>query len=253
VYDPKADQRPTVDIEGISTASGWFPLENTDIPTAEQLGKLQAAMGGQDAESALKPPVDWVPCKDPNVAEVLPVTAAEKQAVTNAFMKTLTPNIKVVSVERIQNMSMWQTYAVKRQTVLTREGKGAKSQRFERAWLFHGTDETTVPKIMQQGFNRSFCGKNATMYGKGVYFARDASYSSSAQYSRPDAKGIQYMFASRVVVGEYCLGKRDAPAPDVRKGHQLYDSTVNDTNSPGIFVTYHDAQAYPEYLVKFRQ
>jgi len=41
--------------------------------------------------------------------------------------------------------------------------------------------------------------------------------------------------------------------PRVRAGHQLYDTTVNDVKSPGIFVTYHDAQAYPEYLVKFKQ
>ena len=43
-----------------------------------------------------------------------------------------------------------------------------------RCWLFHGCPGDIVPKILQQGFNRSFCGKNATFYGKGVYFARDA-------------------------------------------------------------------------------
>merc|ERR1719456_1125569 len=121
-------------------------------------------------------------------------------------------------------MSMWQTYAVKRQTVLTREGKGDKSKRFERAWLFHGTDETTVPKIMQQGFNRSFCGKNATMYGKGVYFARDASYSSSTTYSIPDRNAVQHMFACRVTVGQCCRGKQNALTPDIRQGLTLYDS-----------------------------
>ena len=45
----------------------------------------------------------------------------------------------------------------------------------------------------------------------------------------------------------------DALVPAVRSGHQLYDSTVNDMGNPGIFVTYHDAQAYPEYLIKFSQ
>ena len=50
-----------------------------------------------------------------------------------------------------------------------------------------------------------------------------------------------------------CGGKRDALTPDVRSGHKLYDSTVNNQNDPGIFVTYHDAQAYPEYLIKFTQ
>ena len=114
-----------------------------------------------------------------------------------------------------------------------------------------------MPKIIQQGFNRSFCGKNATAYGKGVYFARDASYSASTTYSRPDSIGVQRMFLCRVVVGEYCQGKNNMLTPDVREGHQLFDSTVDTlTNArygPSIFVTYHDAQAYPEYLVHFKQ
>merc|ERR1712100_291224 len=115
---------------------------------------------------------------------------------------------------------------------------GAAAARFERQWLFHGTDETTVPKIIQQGFNRAFCGKNATAFGKGVYFARDASYSSSTTYSKPNSRGIQHMFLCRVVIGEYCQGKRDALVPDVREGNKLFDSTVNDMKNPGIFVTY---------------
>ena len=180
----------------------------------------------------------------------------EKSAVVTYFKTTLPHNINVVDVKRIQNMSMWQSYAVKRQTVLQRE-KDSESDhgasRFERVWLFHGTDEATVPKIVQQGFNRSFCGKNATVYGKGVYFARDASYSATPTYSRPNVQGIQHIFLCRVVVGEYCKGKTDALTPDARQGHTLYDSTVDDVKSPSLYVTYHDAQAYPEYLVRFKQ
>jgi hypothetical protein len=41
--------------------------------------------------------------------------------------------------------------------------------------------------------------------------------------------------------------------PDVRDGLNLYDTTVNNVADPSIYVTYHDAQAYPEYLVKFKQ
>ena len=170
-------------------------------------------------------------------------------------MRTLTPNVKVESIVRVQNISMWQSYAVKRQTIAMREdqksvlkdGKVAIAELTkasnEQVWLFHGTDEDTVPKIASQGFNRSFCGKNATMFGKGVYFARDASYSSSTTYSRPNGKGIQHMFLCRVVVGAYTKGVKDALTPDVRNGNLLYDTTVNDMYSPGIYVTYHDAQA----------
>ena len=88
---------------------------------------------------------------------------------------------------------------------------------------------------------------------EGVYFARDAAYSSYKTYAIPDNKGYQYVMACRVVVGEYCPGKDGAIAPDVRdaKTQSLYDSTVgllsNDTmDNPSIYVTYHDAQAYPE-------
>eukprot|EP00977_Amphora_coffeiformis_P016567 scaffold5168_cov176-Amphora_coffeaeformis.AAC.5 len=126
-------------------------------------------------------------------------------------------------------------------------------------WLWHGSNAEVMDKILQQGFNRSFCGKNATAYGKGVYFARDASYSAYRIYAVPDNKGIQYMMACRVVVGEYCKGHMDALTPDLRDAsrNMLYDTTVgllgsDNMSSPSIYVTYHDAQAYPEYLIAFK-
>ena len=123
--------------------------------------------------------------------------------------------------------------------------------------MFHGCGPDVVDKILQQGFNRSFCGKNATFYGKGVYFARDASYSTYPLYSPADGRGLQTIFAVRVVVGAWSKGVKDALTPEVRDAakNPLYDSTV-DTDpgkEPSIYVTYHDAQAYPEYLIKFSQ
>jgi len=84
-------------------------------------------------------------------------------------------------------------------------------------------------------------------------FARDASYSMSPSYSPPNASGVQRMFLVRVLIGEYCRGKRDQPVPDVRSGSELYDATVDSMANPSIFVTYHDAQAYPEYVIAFSQ
>ena len=91
--------------------------------------------------------------------------------------------------------------------------------------------------------------------GKGVYFASDASYSIDPKYSVPNASGKQQMFLCRVIVGEYCLGSQGCVAPDERDSvsHLRFDSTVDRMIRPGIFVTYHDSQAYPEYLITFRQ
>ena len=44
-------------------------------------------------------------------------------------------------------------------------------------------------------------------FGKGVHFARDASYSANPMYAIPDRNGNQCIMACRVAVGEYCRGK----------------------------------------------
>mmetsp|Transcript_84676 Transcript_84676/g.123930 ORF Transcript_84676/g.123930 Transcript_84676/m.123930 type:complete len:438 (+) Transcript_84676:2-1315(+) len=203
-------------------------------------------------------PPTWSLVTNGQVAEkVLLDVGAERREVEEAFIRTLAGRgIKVVDVHRVQNAEMWKMYALKRHSILEREAGADDAKvlrRFERRWLFHGTREDSVPAIIQQGFNRSFCGLNMTRYGKGVYFARDSSYSSSPYYARPDAQGVQSMFLCRVIVGEYCKGVNDATVPAARNGKVLFDSTVDDMADPSIYVTYHDAQAYPEYLVRFRQ
>jgi hypothetical protein len=37
------------------------------------------------------------------------------------------------------------------------------------------------------------------------------------------------------------------------KSLELFDTTVDTVHKPSIFVAYHDAQAYPEYLISFKQ
>ena len=68
--------------------------------------------------------------------------------------------------------------------------------------------------VVQNGFNRSLSGANGTAYGKGVYFAQRASYSSS--FCDPDSKGIKKMFLCRVVVGDYGLAKSNHKQPPTK-------------------------------------
>jgi hypothetical protein len=168
--------------------------------------------------------------------------------------KLLDLPVQIERVERVQNPGLWRSYALKRQDIVRRERGTARSlERFERTSLYHGTDEDTAPKIAHSGFNRSFCGKNATRYGKGVYFALHAGYSSNFLYAKPNSVGLQRVFVCRVLVGEYCDGSPDLPAPPRRQGYLLYDSTVDKSKRPEIFVTYHDCQAYPEFCITFRR
>jgi len=204
----------------IQDKHGWFPMKITRTPNTDDLAILRKTLGEADS---LKAPPNWDKIVDPSVVQKsapLDSKSREYREVVESFLSTLPKNTKVVSVRRIQNMAMWQSYLVKRKTVIDRDkslaGGATESRalsRFERRWLWHGTNADSMEKIIQQGFNRSFCGKNATMYGKGVYFARDASYSSHDTYSPPDAKGNKYILACNVVVGEYCQGRKDARTP----------------------------------------
>ena len=94
-----------------------------------------------------------------------------------------------------------------------------------------------------------------TDFGKGVYFARDASF--SVGYANGSQVGVsnRCMYVAKVLVGQYCKGtNRQAvipPPKDPSKPEELFDSVVNDAGNPSIFVVFFDNQCYPEYLIKF--
>ena len=72
--------------------------------------------------------------------------------------------------------------------------------------LFHGTSSDFVESIWRNGFNRSYAGKNATTFGRGVYFAQDSNYSHSYTDLRR-GKEFGHMFISNVLIGKYAVGK----------------------------------------------
>ena len=95
----------------------------------------------------------------------------------------------------------------------------------------------------------------ATLYGNGVYFALDASYSARSTYSPPDINGFRYMYLTRVLVGEYTDGRQGFLTPPVKNPSDptdTYDSVVDQTANPRIFVVFYDWQCYPEYLITFQ-
>ena len=92
------------------------------------------------------------------------------------------------------------------------------------------------------------------MYGNGVYFARDASYSTHLKYSPVDASGNRYLYLARVLVGEFAVGRQGmlTPPPKGSDATDAYDSVVDNTANPSIFVVFYDNQCYPDYLVTFK-
>lgn len=158
---------------------------------------------------------------------------------------------KIIKVERIQNQYLRQGYDLKKKHL---EAKNGQNQVRERI-LYHGTQLTACESIEKNGFNRSYAGKNATIYGHGVYFAVNASYSAQSRYSLPDCNGLKYMYVARVLTGRYTVGNSTMKVPpehSAKDTHDLYDSLVDNAQNPTIFVTFHDDQAYPDYLITFQ-
>ncbi|KAL3864547.1 hypothetical protein ACJMK2_006219 [Sinanodonta woodiana] len=169
------------------------------------------------------------------------------------------PNLatmKVLKIQRIQNRTLYQQYAAKKQ-LMVQHYKDKPNVKVEwKAW--HGTAEKNVESIYTHGFNRSYCGAHGVWFGQGVYFATNASYSARAWLSagnQAPPQGIkQFIFYVSVCVGEYIKGDqkmRYLPAKDPAKPTDVYDSAVNDVNNVEEIVIFNDTQAYPDYLITF--
>ena len=122
----------------------------------------------------------------------------------------------------------------------------------EERWLFHGTNNDTVGPICQQGFDWRLSGKHGTRYGKGSYFATEASYSHA--YSRASDDNCK-MFLAKVIVGSYVVGDYNTQRPPSKDQSDplspLHDSCVNNVSRPTIFVVFELSQAYPHYIIKY--
>ena len=125
--------------------------------------------------------------------------------------------------------------------------------------LFHGTSRSdVVQSIFTQNFDWRCAGKNATAFGKGSYFASDASYSD--KYTGSDRRGSDskhWMFMARVLLGDYTQGHCDYVRPPPKDGNapygELYDSCVNRQPQPFIFVIFDHDQCYPEYVICYEK
>nr|XP_048310483.1 protein mono-ADP-ribosyltransferase PARP10 [Myodes glareolus]XP_048310484.1 protein mono-ADP-ribosyltransferase PARP10 [Myodes glareolus] len=181
--------------------------------------------------------------------EALEENSKEFQDVVQAFYDSLDAahsRIRIVRVERVSHPLLQQQYQLHRERLMQ-----CCQQRPVEQVLYHGTSESAVLDICAHGFNRSFCGRNGTLYGQGVYFAKRASMSVLDRYSPPNSEGHKAVFVARVLTGDYGQGSRDLKAPPLRASDQVlrYDSAVDCLQQPNIFVIFHDTQALPTHLI----
>ncbi|XP_023932230.1 poly [ADP-ribose] polymerase 14-like isoform X2 [Lingula anatina] len=256
------DMMLNADIEKAYQANkrGRYKYKNEDGQTLEiNFVKMEEIMSG-DTTSGIKVlrknlkemqnlPNHWspMPMGQSQVSIPIDMSTREYRKVMTKLMKTSQGSInQIFKIERIQNPTLYKSYMVKKEDMETRN-PGLQNVRE----LFHGTSEETLPSINNTGFNRSYCGKNATMYGRGVYFATQSVYAARDQYARPNSNGERHIYLAKVLTGDYTAGNQSLIVPPLKQGSQHFDSVVDDPNNPGIFVIFSDNQAYPEYLITF--
>ncbi|ELU12626.1 hypothetical protein CAPTEDRAFT_90221, partial [Capitella teleta] len=197
-------------------------------------------------------PSDWTPVDPLQEVELIPMhpDSVPFHLVASEFHKTLREGRTICDIFKIQNLFLWSKFFGKKQSMLK------KSSVVKELQLFHGTsDPYTVHAIFRQNFDPRVCGKNATIYGKGSYFALEASLSD--KYCRSGSQqDVKWMFLVRCLVGRYTKGKKDYTRPppinpSVPSG-DLYDSCVDDLNKPTIYVLFDSDQYYPEYAISYR-
>ncbi|XP_057592735.1 protein mono-ADP-ribosyltransferase PARP10 isoform X2 [Hippopotamus amphibius kiboko] len=242
----------SVALRGDRTVLRGFGAQPTRV--ARHLAALLAGPRDQSLPFPLVTSVPTLPEQRPRGPlgrlERLAESSSEFQTVVQAFYDTLDAacgRVCVVRVERVLHPLLQQQYELHRERL-----EQCCDRRPAEQVLYHGTSVATVRDICAHGFNRSFCGRNGTLYGQGVYFAKRASLSVLDRYSPPDAEGHKAVFVARVLTGDYGQGCPGLRAPPPRPpGHALlrYDSAVDCLPQPSIFVIFHDTQALPTHLI----
>ncbi|XP_078085119.1 protein mono-ADP-ribosyltransferase PARP12-like [Mustelus asterias] len=172
-------------------------------------------------------------------------SSGEYKQVQSLFQWTMRNNT-VRKIERIQNPALWEVYQWQKEQMKKKNGGKEVAERH----LFCGWDSSPTATVCAENFDWRTCGTHGEGYGKGSYFATDAS-SADNYFSTTSA--AKTMFLARVLVGQFSKGRPDycrPPSKDTTYTN-LYDSCANDCSNPSIFVIFEKHQIYPEYIIEY--
>ena len=216
--------------------------------------ELQMLRSKTQEFSTLELPKTWSPMQITD--QVIQVEVPSVDSVFQKFhLKCKKINKRLVRLFRIQNPTLYRKYILTKNEI---ESKYANAQGY---WLlspilelslFHGTLEDSIQKINRDGFDRSYSGStNGTIFGHGVYFARELSYAAQDLYSKPNLARQKCVYSAKVLVGLSCPGNKEMRhLPENQQANRLqFDSAVDQMQNPSIYVVFKDMQAYPEYLL----
>ena len=179
------------------------------------------------------------------------VTNEEFWRVASLFFQTM-PNAEIRMIKRIQNRVLWKKYSMR-----------AKSMQEENVpcrekTLFHGTRNTDPKEIYEGDDSFDMRLSRDGMWGKGNYFAANASYSDGYAYHQRQGN-LKKLLLARVLTGISYFSPpqkftkpppRDATTGQVGSVQRRYDSVCGQSGGL-IYITYENNLAYPAYIITY--
>ena len=177
----------------------------------------------------------------------------EYSRIQGEFNLTL-PTREVKKIFRIQNKLLWDSYRKCSETMLNVNDGIIKEE-----LLFHGT-RNNDPKLIyedENGFDMRHS-RNG-MWGRGNYFAKNASYSDGFAYMD---SGLRKLLAAWVLTGiphdSPPDGSLTMPPQRTRNDTKdakvkcRYDCVTGMTGGTRVYITYDNIHAYPAYLIVYK-
>ncbi|XP_030622472.1 protein mono-ADP-ribosyltransferase TIPARP [Chanos chanos] len=201
-------------------------------------------------------PETWLPMDHTQDFLQVPMSRDDRsyRTVYSLFHKTVSETkFRILKILRVQNPFLWEKYQRKREYMGRRMSESERL--LNERHLFHGTSQDVVDGICKHNFDPRVCGKHATMFGQGSYFARKAVYSHN--FSKRSPRGIHYMFLAKVLTGKFTVGnpsmRRPPPFSPRDPSSDLFDSCVDNWMDPQIFVIFNDDQSYPYFIIQYEE
>jgi RNA recognition motif-containing protein len=209
---------------------------------------LQASLH-QSVPSISCYPDEWKQPQHNNVELIDVVSYCEEWNSIQREMKNSIPNVIIRRIQRVQNKMLYDKY-----NFCKRQMRDKNHGVINELRLFHGTKTNDPENIYSSEHGFDFRFSNSGVWGKGAYFAVNASYSTNYAY-RPST-GYQQIFMAFVLTGHSKDTRPDTSLtmPPCKDGStkERYDSVNGVSGSSRIYVVYDHEKSYPAYLITFQ-
>ncbi len=237
--------------------AGLAPTNAKPKPRPKWKGKRDASPKGRAlprSQIPISPPTATLSGSECKLTK-LRSDSLKYHGVKREFDKTMEGKYTTLDVTEVSN-SILMGYLSNQKEQIKALSKGAKPKVM---LLFHGTSDTDPAKIYNgcyEGFDTQHAADSG-FWGRGLYFAVNASYSHAYAHQNAE-EGVRQLFLAEVIVGKSCdfKDKHDStlkhppslPGDDKKR----YDSVKATTEGSDVYVIYDGKQAYPKYLLSYK-